>query len=471
MSTSAMQGSPLFRTIDQFRHRDDRGGGIQHNGLPSKTTEEAAQSLWRASSGWPDKNGDGIRQVSYTFRPAPADPKAVWQKMTGFTHILENQRQQIRRSLESIADVANVTFSEGPKTANSDGHITLGNYGQMIGSNGKPQSGYSFAVLPGSSRGGEVWFLSTDDDQYMVNATLGDAGRHTIIHELGHAMGLRHPGHYDASAPHAQFDFHEDSQSHTNMSYRGERTGYMRHDGFRSSAPQLDDITAYQRQYGANFKTRNDDTTYGFNSNTNRDFLSIKSHGDKMVAAIWDGGGTDTLDFSGYGQDQKISLGAGTFSDVGGLKGNVAITYGVTIENAIGGSGNDWLVGNAADNELHGGDGDDVFYGAEGADSLWGGEGNDIFVYGKTNESSAAASDRIHDFVSGQDQVDVSGLRAQLGDKPLQFVRRFSGASGEAIVDYDPLLNMSTLQISGNPNEPTFLLQVQGQLRRSDIMS
>lgn len=190
-----------------------------------------------------------------------------------------------------------------------------------------------------------------------------------------------------------------------------------------------------------------------------------------MLAAIWDGGGNDTLDFSGYVQDQKISLKEGTFSDVGGLKGNVSIAYGTTIENAIGGSGNDWLIGNAANNELRGGDGNDVLYGAEGADRLWGGKGKDTFVYGKINESSAAAPDRIEDFVSGQDKVDVSGIRAQLGDKPLQFVSRFSGASGEAIVAYDRLLNLSTLQIAGEPNDPTFVLQVQGELRRSDIVS
>ncbi len=471
MSTPAMQGSPLFQTIDQFRHRDDRGDGIQHNGLASKTTGDAAKSLWRSSSGWPDKNADGTRLVSYEFRTAPADPKVVWLKMTGLSHVLENQREQTRRSLESIADVANVKFSEGPRTGKSEGHITVGNYAQKVDSNGQRQTGNPFAVLPGSTRGGEVWFVNNDHDNSVANATLGDAGRHTIIHELGHAMGLRHPGRYDGSFTRSQLDSHEDSQSHTCMSYRGERTDYMRHDGFRSSAPQLDDITAYQSRYGANLKTRNGDSTYGFNSNTGRDFLSVNGKSDKLLAAIWDGGGNDTLDFSGYDQDQKISLKAGTFSDVGGLKGNVSIAYGVTIENAMGGKGNDWVVGNAADNELRGGDGDDVLYGAEGADTLWGGKGNDTFVYGKINESSAGAPDRIQDFFSGQDKIDVSGITVQLGGRPLRFVSRFSGASGEAIIRYDRQSNMSRLQIAGKPNEPAFVLQVQGELRRSDIVS
>lgn len=293
-------------------------------------------------------------------------------------------------------------------------------------------------------RGGDVWFVSNDKDMSVPKAQPGDAGCHTIIHELGHAMGLTHSGNYNGILDRSKIDSHEDSQSHSVMSYRGERTTYANHGGFRASAPQLDDIYAYQSKYGVNHQTRKDDTTYGFNSNTGRDFLSVNTKHDKMVAAIWDGGGNDTLDFSGYSQDQKISLEEGTFSDVDGLKGNVSIAYGATIENAKGGTGNDWLVGNAANNELRGGDG---------------------------NDSSATAPDRIQDFVSGEDKVDVSGIRAQLGDKPLQLVSRFTGVSGEAIVAYDRQSNMSTLQISGKPNQPAFVLEVQGELQRSDIVS
>ena len=69
---------------------------------------------------------------------------------------------------------------------------------------------------------------------------------------------------------------------------------------------------------------------------------------------MWDAGGKDTFDFSGYSEDQRIRLGDGQFSDVGGLTKNVAIAQGATIENAKGGSGDDHVIGNAVANHLYG---------------------------------------------------------------------------------------------------------------------
>ncbi len=59
------------------------------------------------------------------------------------------------------------------------------------------------------------------------------------------------------------------------------------------------------------------------------------------------------------------------------MKANIAIAYGAQIENIIGGSGADILVGNALNNTLKGGAGNDIIYGAGGADQLWGDAGAD----------------------------------------------------------------------------------------------
>src|SRR5262249_56694422 len=76
---------------------------------------------------------------------------------------------------------------------------------------------------------------------------------------------------------------------------------------------------------------------------------------------------------------QRVDLNAGTYSDVGGfMTNNLAIAYNVTIENAIGGSGNDTITGNDANNTLWGGPGNDTLLGGIGNDILHGGPGSDL---------------------------------------------------------------------------------------------
>ena len=205
---------------------------------------------------------------------------------------------------------------------------------------------------------------------------------------------------------------------------------------------------------------------YGFNSNTGRDFLSTTSNSQKVIFAAWDAGGNDTFDFSGYTANQRINLNEKSFSDVGGLKGNVSIAAGVTIENAIGGSGNDVIVGNAANNVLKGGAGNDVLFGGGGADELWGGAGKDTFVFSAVSDSAPGASDWIKDFQKGIDKIDLSFFNqgAQGGDQ-IHFVDHFSGAAGEALLSYNASNNVSDLALNiGGHQAPDFLVKIVGQV-------
>lgn len=253
------------------------------------------------------------------------------------------------------------------------------------------------------------------------------------------------------------------SESNTNQNFsKGGVEAY-------SSGPLIDDIAAIQKLYGANYNTRAGDTTYGFNSNTGRDFLSATSSADKLVFSVWDGGGNDTLDFSGFTQNQKINLNETSFSDVGGLVGNVSIAKGVTVENAIGGSGNDLLIGNAAANVLKGGAGNDIIFGGGGADQLWGGSGNDTFVFGASSDSKPGAADKIFDFTSGSDKIDLTGITKGAG---LTFVNAFTGHAGDAVLSYASGTNLGTLAVdfSGH-GVADFLVTTVGQAAVSDIVA
>ncbi|CAI0727030.1 serralysin family metalloprotease [Serratia proteamaculans] len=438
---------------------------------PSKSFQNAGLELIRGDRSWHDKGvTDTPVNLSYSFwEQAPANMSSM--AISGFSSFNQQQREQAKLSLQSWSDVANITFTETSNTQNAN--IKFGLFD--VSSRGS----YAFAYNPDSSASvaGQTWYNATSN--VFANNLIheNEYGRQTLTHEIGHALGLQHPGDYNA-APGVSITYNqdatyfEDSRAHSVMSYFSESSTGQDFQGAYSSAPLLNDITAIQHFYGANMTTRSGDTTYGFNSNTDRDFLTATGAQDKIVFSAWDAGGTDTFDFSGFSQNQRINLNEQSFSDVGGLKGNVSIAAGVTIENAFGGAGNDVIIGNNTNNILMGGAGDDILYGGGESDHLFGNEGKDTFVYFAANESRADAPDWIVDFVSGEDKIDLSLFNTG-GSKGIEFVSQFSGKAGEAMLSYDVQTQVSdlTINLGGGFDASDFLVKVVGQpLETSDFV-
>ncbi|MEY0159406.1 M10 family metallopeptidase C-terminal domain-containing protein, partial [Providencia manganoxydans] len=215
--------------------------------------------------------------------------------------------------------------------------------------------------------------------EYQQNKhKIGSFVYHTFIHELGHSLGLFHIWEYILNEKHKVLD----SLKYSVMSYKCPDIKDADFGGLYPMTFMLVDILLLQYLYGPNMTTRLENNTYGFHSNTGRAAYSLKSIEDKLVSCIWDSGGIDTLDFSLYTVNQVINLNEGSFSDIGGLRSNISIAYKTIIENAIGGKGDDTLIGNPFDNNLRGDDGNDLFYGGAGNDLLYGGSGNDV-IYGE----------------------------------------------------------------------------------------
>jgi Ca2+-binding RTX toxin-like protein len=195
----------------------------------------------------------------------------------------------------------------------------------------------------------------------------------TYIHEIGHALGLGHSGDYNVEANYVTDAlFGNDSWSMSVMSYFDQQdASYFRNQGFTIAyavTPMQADIVAMQSLYGLSSTAHADDTVYGFNSNAGGVY-DASTYGN-VAYTIFDSGGNDTLNFSGYIGGQVINLNPEAFSWVNGIDGGVSIARGVIIENAIGGNYVDYITGNSADN---------VLTGNLGEDTLTGGAGNDTF--------------------------------------------------------------------------------------------
>ena len=229
------------------------------------------------------------------------------------------------------------------------------------------------AGLARTSWSGDTYRAATVSIGERGLETLGSYAFRTAIHEVAHAVGLSHPGSYDRSASYADdAEYREDSAQFTVMSYFDETVTGADYGWAYSTNLMLHDVAALQRLYGANEETRTGDTVYGFGSNTDDLGWTLDGTDHQVIGAIWDGGGHDRLDLSGYAGDQRIDLRQEAFSDVGTLEGNVAIARGVVIEDAAGGAGDDAVRGNAADNALAGGAGSDLLFGGAGDDVLYG---------------------------------------------------------------------------------------------------
>ncbi|PHM28950.1 serralysin family metalloprotease [Xenorhabdus budapestensis] len=432
---------------------------VMHKPLGDKAPDE----LLRTDFHWQDSKigPSGTLELSYHFlKTAPA---LIMSKfgIAGFSAFNEEQKEAAKLSLQSWSDVANIKFTE--VSSRFDANITLGFFDYS------ETDDYAFATLPRGQKTMYSWYHAKDETFKTNDIDVNGYGRQTFVHEIGHTLGLEHPAEYDASdvvrpSYITVGEYFEDSRAYTVMSYFNEKYTGQDFKGNFSSAPLLNDISAIQALYGANTETRKGDTVYGFNSNTDRDFMTATDADSKLIFSVWDAGGEDTFDFSGFTQNQRINLNEGAFSDVGGLKGNVSIARGVVIENAIGGSGDDIIVGNSADNTLKGGAGNDVIYGGLGGDHLWGGAGKDTFVYLDGKESLKDNPDWIHDFVSGEDKIDLSQFNFG-GKGDLKFVDSFSGKAGEVLLTYNESTDVTDMSISlgGELADNDFLVKIIGQ--------
>ncbi|MEO1109732.1 MAG: M10 family metallopeptidase C-terminal domain-containing protein [Pseudomonadota bacterium] len=251
----------------------------------------------------------------------------------------------------------------------------------------------------------------------------------TYLHEIGHAIGLSHPGPYNGAGvtfgTHAIFP--NDSWQASVMSYfsQGENPNVNASNALVIT-PMIADVLAMWELYGKPNDLRTSNTTYGVGSNAGGVYDQIASLGYRVAFNIVDDGGWDIINFANDTRNQYVNLNAETYSNVYGLIGNMAIMRDTIIEQYIAGSGNDTIIGNTAQNTISGNGGNDTIRSSSNGSNnnkIFGGSGNDVIhvangqgedaVFGDAGNDIAIVTNNSGSFSggSGTDTVRfISGL-------------------------------------------------------------
>ena len=380
--------------------------------------------------------GVDMTNITYSFPGLTStwtdytDPGEPYQ---GFTSFSVYEQQAVRNTLLAWSSVANLNFTEVADDTGGNGTIRIAYTSHLMDAH---QLGYAY--LPNDlASGGDVWLNGSLRNTTFQTLNSGTLGGFALMHELGHALGLKHSAETSAYSS-ATLSTLDDTIFNTVMSFNampGVPLTLAGNIDRLPSTPMSYDIDALQYLYGANTSTHNGDDHYVF-------------AGDgKYLQTIYDAGGIDTIELTGT-QGGEIDLRPGEWSQLGvpvqingGAIQNpdtVQIYHTTLIENAIGSDGNDNLIGNDVANILQGNGGNDTIIGGAGCDTLTGGTGADCYVL------ATDAQDIITDFsITDGDKIDLSQIISSfigytIGNDPFaNGYLSLSQLGGDTLIAYD----------------------------------
>lgn len=239
----------------------------------------------------------------------------------GFETLKNDAKAAVRSAFAYFSSLINVSFEETSDQTKAD--IAFGANTQAS------SNGYAYIPNYTPTKNKTYVMLAKNGTYTQENSFApGTYNWSTIIHETGHALGLKHPGNYNAGGgggtpPYLPANL--DNQQYSMMSYNN--SSYTQ--GVYYSSPMLFDVAALQYLYGV--KQNGSTATSGIFRLTGNNIKTLYSRDT-----------TDTIDVSALTRSSVVNLNAGEFSSINILsaagssysgRNNVAIAYGSTINN------------------------------------------------------------------------------------------------------------------------------------------
>lgn len=340
--------------------------------------------------------------LTYSFALAPGSEQ-------GFQLYTDDQQDAVVEALGKYSAFSNVSFTEVADSADADIRF----FRDDLTSAGLSASAAYTAIRQSTSTSQSSstvpYFVMTTTTHASVHIDVNDFGGsdslnpggygfQVLLHEIGHALGMKHPFEGSVVLPPDQENTDYSVMSYTMLDYDLEE-------------PAILDIAAIHYFFGVNSSARSGNDAYGF--------------GDHY---IWDGSGIDSFSAAAETGDAYVNLNPGSWLHVG-LKnaanlfadGQAFVGFGTMLENAEGGSGNDRLIGNGINNLLYGIVGNDSLRGGAGNDTLAGGPGEDTALYTGSIDEYEIVYDALTDGYTVTDLVD-----GRDGADTVRDVERFS---------------------------------------------